>query len=406
MHSCDSQSGLIDFEDALARLVLDSKPVVEIENVPLFDAVGRVLAESPRASVAVPPADNSSMDGYAINTADLNKVGETSLCVSQRIPAGTPPEALQLNSCARIFTGAEIPSGADAVVMQENAKVEGDYVMFPAGVAVGENIRRRGQDIHVDDAVLAKGVRLQASDLGMLASVGLSKVAVYRRLKVAILSTGDELVEPGNPLSPGQIYNSNRYILKGLLEGLGMEAVDLGCVADTREATLDALSEAALNADAILSTGGVSVGEEDHVKGCVEQLGELNMWKMRIKPGKPVAYGQVKGTPFLGLPGNPTSTLITFCLLARPCLLGLQGAVYKTPLELPVTSGFERTREIQRQEYLRVRFEEGQVVPFGNQSSGVLASASWANGLAVVPPNTKVSKGEIIGFIPFSELLT
>lgn len=405
MHSCDSQKGLIDIKDALERLVNDAKPVVDVETIPLFETAGRVLAESPVASVSVPPADNSSMDGYAVNTSDLSETGETRLLVSQRIPAGTPPRALQNNSCARIFTGAEIPQGSDAVIMQENVIADGDYAVFTPGISVGENIRCKGQDIKEGERVLAKGVRLQAADLGMLASVGLAEVKVYSRLKVAILSTGDELVEPGNSLASGQIFNSNRYILTGLLHGLGMEFVDLGCVADTQEATLAALSDAAIRADAILSTGGVSVGEEDHVKGCVEQLGELNMWKMRIKPGKPVAYGHVKGTPFLGLPGNPTSTLITFCLLARPCLLGLQGAIYQAPLELPVAAGFERTREIQRQEYLRVRFEEGRVVPFKNQSSGVLASASWANGIAIVPPHTKVNKGDAIGFIPFSELL-
>ena len=405
MKSCDTQAGLIDFEEALSRLVDDAQAVVEIETVPLFQAVGRVLAQSPVASVAVPPADNSSMDGYAVNTAALSQTEMTRLRISQRIPAGTPPQTLLENSCARIFTGAEIPEGANAVVMQENVSVDGDYAIFPAGVTVGENIRRKGQDIDKGKDVLACGIRLQPSDLGMLASVGLSEISVYRRLKVAILSTGDELVEPGLPLASGQIYNSNRYILTGLLHSLGMEVVDVGCVADTQASTLSALAQAADGADVILSTGGVSVGEEDHVKSCVEQLGQLNMWKMRIKPGKPVAYGRVGSTPFIGLPGNPTSTLITFCLLARPFLLGLQGAAYQAPLVLPVKSGFERQRAIQRQEYLRVRFEAGEVIPFTNQSSGVLASASWANGLAVVPPNTKVSKGDSIQFIPFSELL-
>lgn len=405
MNSCDTQSGLLPIETALERLIENSKPIAGVETITITEALGRVLAESPIASVSVPPADNSGMDGYALNTADLTD-GVTRLVVSQRIPAGSSPQPIKPGSCARIFTGAEIPAGANTVVMQENVTLDGDVAVFPEGVSVGSNIRREGQDIKTGDSILAEGVRLQPADLGVLASVGLAEVNVYKRLKVAILSTGDELVEPGSPLASGQIYNSNRYILTGLLQSLGMDVVDLGCIADTREATLEALERAANIADAIVSTGGVSVGEEDHVKGCIEALGELDMWKIRIKPGKPVAYGRVKDTPFIGLPGNPTSTLITFCLLARPCLLGLQGAAYQSPRMLSVPSGFVRDRAIQRQEYLRVRFEDGKLIPHVNQSSGVLASASWAHGLAVVPPNTRVQIDDSIGFISFSELLT
>lgn len=405
MVSCDAQPGLIPFDEALERLLVNSPVVVGTEQVRLVDAAGRVLAESPVASVSVPPEDNSSMDGYALNIADL-KGAETELLVSQRVPAGTPPRPLDSGTCARIFTGAEIPQGANAVVMQENVSVQGDYAVFAEDVPLGNNIRRAGQDIQKGDPVLQAGIRLQPADLGMLASVGLSEVKVYKRLKVAILSTGDELVEPGSVLGPGQIYNSNRYILTGLLQNLGMDAVDLGCVQDTHEATINALEQAAASADAIISTGGVSVGEEDHVKSCVEQLGALDMWKIRIKPGKPVAYGHVKGTPFIGLPGNPTSTLVTFCLLARACLLKLQGAEFTPPLEVSLPAGFERSRAIQRQEYLRVRYVDGQLQPFANQSSGVLKSASWAHGIAVVPPHTEIKPGDMVGFMPFSELLS
>ncbi|PIE20481.1 MAG: molybdopterin molybdenumtransferase MoeA [Neptuniibacter caesariensis] len=403
MQNCDNQPGLILFDEALQRLLDASECKVGTETVLLSEAMGRVLAESPVAHIAVPPADNSGMDGYAVKRADI--AGETRLPISQRIAAGIAPQPLKEGCCARIFTGAEIPPGADAVVMQEVVQTEGEHAIFTTAISHGEHIRRAGQDIPAGAVVLNQGTRLQPAELGLLASVGLAEVRVYRRLKVAILSTGDELVEPGNPLGPGQIYNSNRYILTALLQGLGMEVIDLGCSADTEEATLRALASAADAADVIVSTGGVSVGEEDYVKTCVEQLGQLAIWRIRIKPGKPVAYGQVKGTPFIGLPGNPTSTLVTFCLLARPCLLKLQGACFKPPLKLQVAAGFERQRKIQRQEYLRVRLEDNVLQPFSNQSSGVLASTSWADGIAVIPPETCVQRGERVDFIPFSELL-
>jgi molybdopterin molybdotransferase len=404
MGSCDSQPGLIPYEEALQRLLESSAIAAVAETVKLAEAAGRVLAQNAVSKVAVPPADNSSMDGYAIAVRDLQS--SLSLPLSQRIPAGMAPEALQSGSCARIFTGAEIPDGADAVVMQEDVQVDGEKVTFSEHVPVGDNIRRKGQDIEVGDTILSVGRRLQPADLGMLASVGFAEVEVFKPLKVAILSTGDELVEPGLPLEAGQIYNSNRYILTGLLTALGMEVVDLGCVEDTRDATLKALQTAAENADAIISTGGVSVGEEDHVKGAIETLGVLDMWKIKIKPGKPVAYGRVGSTPFIGLPGNPTSTLLTFCLLARPMLLQLQGEQYRAPLEVTVKAGFERKGQNKRQEYLRARLENGVAAPFNNQSSGVLTSASWANGLVVVPPDTQVAEGDEVSFIPFSELLS
>lgn len=403
MGSCDSQPGLIPYDVALQRLLDSASAAVCTETVKLADAAGRVLAQEAVSNVSVPPADNSSMDGYAIRTSDLQ--GGATLTVSQRIPAGLAPQKLSPASCARIFTGAEIPEGADAVVMQEDVQLDGEQVTFPASVPVGDNIRRKGQDIQAGDVILPAGKRLKPADLGMLASVGIAEVEVFKVLKVAILSTGDELVEPGQPLDAGQIYNSNRYILTGLLTAMGMQVVDLGCIEDTREATLEVLQRAANSADVIISTGGVSVGEEDHVKGAIETLGTLDMWKIKIKPGKPVAYGRIGNTPFIGLPGNPTSTLLTFCLLGRPLLLQLQGETYVPPLEVQVAAGFERTRKNQRQEYLRARLEQGIATPFKNQSSGVLTSASWANGLVVVPPETTVKKGDQVTFIPLSELL-
>ncbi|WP_372831328.1 gephyrin-like molybdotransferase Glp [Pontibacterium sp.] len=405
MSSCDNP-GLMPIDEALSRLLGNTVATTDIETIAVADAVGRVLADSPVAAVDVPPADNSSMDGYAVNIADLHAEQETALTVSARIPAGQAPGTLQSGTCARIFTGAEIPAGADAVVMQEQTRIEGERVVFPAGVKPMQNIRPQGQDIKQGAATLAKGTRLQPADLGVLASTGLAEVQVYRPLKVALLCTGDELVEPGQPLAAGQIYNSNRFLLAGLVEKLGMQLVDLGRVRDTAEDTERALCAAAQQADVIISTGGVSVGEEDHVKGVVEKLGRLDLWRIKIKPGKPLAYGQVHGVPFFGLPGNPASSLITFCLFARPCLLKQQGAQVEAPLMLQVPAGFTRNRAIVRQEYLRARFENGRIEPFANQSSGMLSSASWANGLAVIAPDIQVAEGDLVGFIPFSELLS
>ena len=411
MSGCDCDavkqpgSDLMPVEEALQRLLAATSVTTEVETVALDQALGRVLAEAPLAAVDVPPADNSSMDGYAVCRADLSATEESCLPISQRIPAGQAPLPLKPGTAARIFTGAEVPEGADAVVMQEQARQEGDQVWLPAGVKDQQNIRPQGQDLEQGKPVLPCGTRLQPADLGVLASVGLAEIPVFKRLKVALLCTGDELVEPGQPLAAGQIYNSNRPLLQGLLQGLGMELVDLGRVEDTAEATEAALQRASEQADLIISTGGVSVGEEDYIKGCVEKLGELSLWRIRLKPGKPLAYGHVNQVPFFGLPGNPASALITFCLFARPCLLKQQGAEVQPPMLLQVPAGFTRTREIGRQEYLRARFENGQLLPFSNQSSGMLSSASWSNGLAVIPPQTRVEEGDLVGFIPFSELL-
>lgn len=403
--SADNSSELIAIDDALSALLQVAPEPLETEVVYLEHAVGRVLAESPVAAISVPPADNSSMDGYAIHTSALSPQNDTSLFVSQRIPAGVAPIALLEGTAARIFTGAEIPDGADAVVVQEAVELEGDNVILNSRVVSGQNIRRKGQDIQAGQTVLNKGVRLQAVDVGVLASSGLDSVTVYRPLKVAILSTGDELANPGETLLKGQIYNANRFVLTSLLSQMGCIPIDLGNVADTSDAVEEALERAAGQADCIVSTGGVSVGEEDYVKQAVKRLGQLDIWRIKIKPGKPLAFGSVKQVPFFGLPGNPASALITFCLLARPFLLKMQGADMAPPLVFSAPADFEHLKPGTRQEYLRARLEKGKVVVFHNQSSGMLSSASWANGLAVIPPDKVVAKGDAVSFIPFSELL-
>ncbi|SER14553.1 molybdopterin molybdochelatase [Amphritea atlantica] len=398
---------LMPVAEALQKLLAEAAVNVAVETVGIADALGRVLAEDQRSVVDVPPRDNSAMDGYALKRSDL--AGSQRLIVSQRIPAGTAPVPLLSGTAARIFTGAEIPQGADAVVMQENTTTgESDgqpWVEVHELPAAGNNIRPQGQDIQTGQVVMPAGTRLQAAHIGVLASVGIASVKVYRRLKVAVLATGDELVTPGNPLQPGQIYNSNLYTLHGLLQALGCDIVDLGIVKDTLEGTKAALKQASEQADCILSSGGVSVGEEDHVKAAVESQGELRLWKMAIKPGKPMAFGYVNGKPILGLPGNPAAVLVTFSILARPFLLRMMGVGSVTPMSFPVAAGFNRPRPIGRQEYLRVQLSDGRAVLGSSQSSGVLSSSVTAAGYLVVPPNTVVAEGDFLMFIPFSDVM-
>ncbi|MFC1665807.1 gephyrin-like molybdotransferase Glp [Pseudomonadota bacterium] len=410
-YSVPPATAMTSVDDALDQLLQDVKIVGDVESVDLVDARGRVLAEAQTAAVDVPPDDNSSMDGYAVRCVEVG-VGKTALPVSQRIVAGSVGDPLKPGTAARIFTGAPIPKGADAVVMQEQCEVDGSNVDISreSPLSTGNNIRLAGEDIRQGDEILSIGTRLRAQDIGLAASVGLQKLPVFRRLRVAILSTGDELASPGDELKPGQKYNSNRFTLNGLLVDMGCEVIDLGVIDDTLEATRDALFKAADNADLIISSGGVSVGEEDYVRTAVEELGKIELWKIAIKPGKPLAYGKVGYTAFMGLPGNPVSTFVTFILVARPYLLKKQGATKVFHQSWKVRVGCDLSNSGSRQEYLRARLsaeEKGEATAevYPNQSSGVLASVSWADGLLVVPIKTAVKSGDFLEYIPFSELL-
>lgn len=393
---------MLPVADALEQVLAAAGGPPPMVETPLLDALGAVLAQDIIAALAVPGDDNSAMDGYAVRVADT----AASMPVSQRVPAGASGSTyLVPGTAARIFTGAVIPPGADAVVMQENCIEREGVVTVSGPVSEGQNIRPRGQDIEAGATVLARGRILLPQDMGLLASLGRATVPVYRRLRVAVLSTGDELVEPGRAgLARGQLYNSNRYTLAGLVRSLGMTFVDLGIVPDDPEATAQALQEAAASADCIISSGGVSVGEEDYVKAQVERLGQLDIWKLAIKPGKPLAFGRVGDTPFIGLPGNPTSVFVTFSLIARPFLLKLQGASPATLPALQARAAFSIGKPGGRQDYLRVTLTgdaAGGLLAhrFPNQSSGVLSSVSHSDALAVIPAGTVVAEGDYVGVI-------
>lgn len=416
---------LLSFDEAYARLLAGVEPITASERVATFAARGRVLATALISSVDVPPLDNSSVDGYALRCADVPAVG-TRLPVAQRIPAGSLGHALAPGTAARVFTGAPVPAGADAVIMQERCRREGGTVIVDHLPQAGEWVRRRGEDIAAGSCVLAAGTLLGPAQLGLAAAVGAAELDVRRRLRVALFSTGDELTMPGEPLAPGGIYNSNRYTLRALLENLGCDVADLGIVPDALDATRAALREAARENDLILTSGGVSVGEEDHVKPAVEAEGSLALWQIAIKPGKPLAFGQVRrnhedgkvvasddpkavqskaSVPFIGLPGNPVSSFVTFVMLVRPVIRKLQGASEHAPRAVAARASFDWPGDARR-EFLRARWEnDGGVTLFPNQGPGVLTSCAWADGLIDNPPHQAIRRGDIVRFLPFAELL-
>ncbi len=403
---------------ALDLLLAAARPLNATETVATQDANGRVLAAAQVSQLNVPPADNTQMDGYAVRAADCAGAVDAPvrLAVTQRIPAGQVGRPLQAGSAARIFTGALIPPGADAVVMQEMASADGDSVNIKHAPAVGEWIRRAGEDIRVGGVILPAGTRLRPQELGLAASVGLATLPVVRRLRVAMFFTGDELTLPGQALKPGAIYNSSSFTLRGLLHNLGCEISDYGIVPDTLAATRETLRRAAREHDLIVTSGGVSVGEEDHVKPAVEAEGRLNLWQIAIKPGKPLAFGTVRRAAdagadgdhafFIGLPGNPVSSFVTFLLFVRPLILRLQGAANVAPKSYALRADFSWPKADRRNEFLRARINPGGGLDlFPNQGSGVLTSTVWGDGLIDNPPGQAIAHGDMVRFLPFNELL-
>ena len=396
---------MLSFDEACERLLGFVRPVREVEEVDTMFAAGRVLAVDQHSAIDQPPMDNSGMDGYALRAADVPVAG-TRLPVSQRIPAGSVGHELAPGTAARIFTGAPLPPGADTVVMQELCEHAGDEVVVNTVPRVGEAVRRMGEDIARGARVLPAGLRLTPQAVALAAAVGLAHLPVHRRVKVAVFSTGSELVMPGEPLPPGGIYNSNRYLLRGLLAGLGCEVEDFGIVPDRLDATREVLRRAAEGHDLILTSGGVSVGEEDHVKPAVEAEGSLDMWKIAMKPGKPLAYGRVHGAAFIGLPGNPVSSFVTFLLMVRPFLLATQGVSEVAPAAMQLRADFDWPRPDRRREFLRARMNpQGGVELFANQGSAALESTVWANGLVDIPAETVIARGEAVRFLPYGDLL-
>jgi molybdopterin molybdotransferase len=402
--------GLLSVDEALDRLLAGASVVEGVETVPTLAATGRVLAAAQSSTVDVPPLDNTAMDGYAVRSADTAS-GAARLRVSQRIAAGSLGQPLSPGTAARIFTGAPIPPGADAVVMQEQTEADGEFVIVRHAPRPGEWVRRAGEDIRKGARILEAGTKLTPQATGLAASVGLATLPVHRRMRVAVFFTGNELVMPGEPLPEGAIYNSNRFTITGLLQRLGCEVADLGIVPDSLDATRAALREAAATNDLVVTSGGMSVGEEDHIRPAVEAEGRIDLWKISVKPGKPLAFGAIhRGggarAHFIGLPGNPVSSFVTFLVFVRPFILRCQGASDVAPRAYRLRADFDWPKPDARREFLRARINAaGGLELYVNQSSGVLTSTVWGDGLVDNPPKQAIAKGDAVRFVPFSELL-
>ena len=396
--------GLLSVEDALQQLLDGAQPVAETETVTTLAATGRVLATAQRSSMDVPPMDNSAMDGYALRLADLAGPGAR-LRVAQRIFAGSVGSALEPGTAARIFTGAPIPPGADAVVMQEQCSEDGDAVIVNQLPKPGEWVRRSASDIRNGGEILPAGIRLRPQDTGLAASVGIAALPVHRRVRLALFFTGDELVMPGDPLPPGRIYNSNRFTLNGLGQMFGCDVRDYGIVPDDLAATRAVLRRAAAENDLIVTSGGVSVGEADFVKPAVEAEGKLLMWKIAMKPGRPLAFGRVGKASFIGLPGNPVSSFVTFLIFVRPFLLKMQGLRNPLPRHLAARADFDWAEPDARREFLRVKWnDQGGLDLYASQDSAVMTSTAWADGLVDNPPRQAIRRGDMVKLLTYSEL--
>jgi molybdopterin molybdotransferase len=392
--------GLFSVDEALEVLLAGARPVAEVEEVPTLEATGRVLARAQSSTMDVPPMDNSAMDGYAVRIADGAK-----LRVGQRIMAGAVGKPLESGTAARIFTGAPIPPGCDAIVMQEHCEVQGEFVLLKQSPKPQEWIRRRASDIAKGAPILAPGIRLRPQDTGLAASVGIKSLPLRRRVRLGLFFTGDELVMPGDPLPPGRIYNSNRFTLNGLAQIFGCDVRDYGIVPDTLEATREVLKRAAAECDVIVTSGGVSVGDADFVKPAVEAEGSLLMWKIAMKPGRPLAFGKVGNAAFIGLPGNPVSSFVTFLIFVRPFLLKVQGIAEVAPREIQARADFDWSEPDARREFLRVKWNaKGGLDIYPTQDSAVMTSTAWADGLVDNPANHAIRKGDLVRYLPFSEL--
>ena len=402
---------MLEMDAALTELLAQAAPLAAVELVDTLAAHGRILGAAVASTIDVPPADNTSMDGYAMRAADVAASGAR-LPVSQRIAAGQVPVPLAPGTAARIFTGAMLPPGADAVVMQEQCEPDGDALVVNQVPKPGQWVRRAGEDIRAGAAILSAGTLLTPQACGLAASVGLARLPVVARLKVAAFFTGDELAMPGETLKPGAIYNSNRFVLRGLIERLGCQLTDFGIVRDSLDETRRVLRDAAAEHDLIITSGGVSVGEEDHVRPAVEAEGEIRLWQIAIKPGKPLAYGRVRRgsapgmADFIGLPGNPVSSFVTFLLFVRPFIRKRQGARDLAPHSFTLRADFDWAKPDRRREFLRARMNaQGGLDLYPNQSSGVLTSTVWGDGLIDIPSGQAITRGEPVRFLPFDSLL-